>query len=327
MVLEVGAHLGPYEIVAPIGAGGMGEVYRARDRRLDRIVAVKVIRYESADDPLLRERLVREARAAATLSHPHVCTLHDVGREGDVDYLVMEYVQGETLASRLDRGALPLDEVLRLAIQLADALDAAHRQGVVHRDLKPGNIMLTSAGAKLLDFGLARSTDAVAIAFRESSAARTATRLTAQGSILGTLNYMAPEQLQGQDTDARADIFSFGAVVYEALTGRRAFDGSSPASIIAAILDKQPPPLSTSTPLVPPALDHLVHRCLVKEVDKRWQSARDLVHELTWIQHALEHQPSDVALGWAGIVAARIAASSVAYVGRNWSTRAIDSMC
>jgi serine/threonine protein kinase len=206
MVLEIGAHLGPYEILAPIGVGGMGEVYRARDSRLDRIVAVKVIRHESADDPLLRERLVREARAAATLTHPHVCTLHDVGRESDVDYLVMEYVQGETLASRLGRGALPLDEALRLAIQLADALDAAHRQGVVHRDLKPGNIMLTGAGAKLLDFGLATSRDAVLFAARGSSTAPTALRLTAQGTILGTLNYIAPEQLQGHETDARADI-------------------------------------------------------------------------------------------------------------------------
>ena len=173
MVLEIGAQLGPYEILSPVGAGGMGEVYRARDRRLDRIVAIKVIRYEFADDPLLRERLVREARAAATLTHPHVCNLHDVGREGNVDYLVFEYVQGETLASRLNRGALPPNEALSLAIQLADALDAAHRQGVVHRDLKPANIMLTSAGAKLLDFGLARLRDAVAFAARGSVTAKT----------------------------------------------------------------------------------------------------------------------------------------------------------
>ena len=197
---------------------------------------------------------------------------------------------------------------MRLAIQLADALDAAHRQGVVHRDLKPGNIMLTGAGAKLLDFGLARSRDAVLFAVRGSSTAPTAIRLTAQGTILGTLNYMAPEQLQGQETDARADIFSFGAVVYEALTARRAFDGSSPASIIGAILEKQPLPLSTSQPLVPPALDYLVHRCLLKDIDNRWQSARDLFHELTWIQRALEHQPNDVALGWGGNAASHVPA-------------------
>ena len=308
MVLEVGAHLGPYEILAPVGAGGMGEVYRARDSRLDRIVAVKVIRYGSADDPSLRERLLREARAAATLAHPHVCTLHDVGRQGDVDYLVMEYVHGETLASRLDRGPLPLDDALALAIQLADALDAAHRQGLVHRDFKPGNIMLTGAGAKLLDFGLAKSREALTFAPGNSSTGPTATRLTAQGTILGTLNYMAPEQLQGQHSDGRADIFSFGAVLYEALTGRRAFDGSSPASIIVAILEKQPPPLGNSGSLVPPALDHLVHRCLAKDVDNRWQSARDLFHELTWIRRALEHQPSDIALSWGGIAASRTAA-------------------
>ena len=305
MVLEIGAQLGPYEILSPVGAGGMGEVYRARDRRLDRIVAIKVIRYEFADDPLLRERLVREARAAATLTHPHVCNLHDVGREGEVDYLVFEYVQGETLASRLNRGPLPTNEALSLAIQLADALDAAHRQGVVHRDLKPANIMLTGAGAKLLDFGLARLRDAVAFAARGSVTATTEERLTAQGTFLGTLNYVAPEQLQGHEADARADIFAFGAVLYEALTARRAFDGSSPASIIAAILEKQPLPISTSRPLVPPALEHLVHRCLVKDVDNRWQSARDLFHELTWIQRALEGQPGDVTLGSGGIAASR----------------------
>jgi eukaryotic-like serine/threonine-protein kinase len=305
MVLEIGAQLGPYEILSPVGAGGMGEVYRARDRRLDRIVAIKVIRYESAGDPLLRERLVHEARAAATLTHPHVCSLHDVGREGDVDYLVFEYVQGETLASRLNRGALPPNEALRLAIQLADALDAAHRQGVVHRDIKPANIMLTAGGAKLLDFGLARLRDAVAFADRGSVMAATEARLTAQGTFVGTLNYMAPEQLQGQDADARADIFALGAVVYEALTARRAFDGSSPASIIAAILEKQPLPLSTSQLLVPPALEHLVHRCLVKDVDNRWQTARDLFHELTWIQRALEGQPGDATLGPGGIAASR----------------------
>ena len=308
MVLGVGARIGPFEILAPVGAGGMGEVYRARDSRLDRTVALKVIRFEAAADPSLRERFVREARAAATLTHPHVCTVHDVGRDGEVDYLVMEYIQGETLASRLARGPLPLDDAVTLAIQLADALAAAHRQGIVHRDLKPANIMLTAGGPKLLDFGLARSRDALSFALDRSSATPTATRLTARGTILGTLNYMAPEQLQGQDADARADIFSFGAVLYEALTARRAFDGSSPASIIAAVLDKQPPPPSSSSSLVPFALDHLVQRCLEKDVDHRWQSARDLFHELTWIQRAREHQSGDALLAWGGMAASPVLA-------------------
>src|SRR5262245_30332016 len=293
MVLALGQWLGPYEILAFVGAGGMGEVYRARDSRLDRAVAVKVIRHD-ARDGALRERFEREARVAATLSHPNVCTLHDVGLEGYLDYLVMEYIDGATLASRLERGPLPTDEALTLAIQLADAIDAAHRHGIVHRDLKPGNIMLTRAGAKLLDFGLARSHAAVLLHDVDKDApAATATVLTAHGTILGSLNYMGPGQVQGDIVDFRADIFAFGAVLYETLAGRRAFDGANPASVIAAILEKQPPVLSTVQPLAPPALDHVVQRCLVKDVSNRWQSARDLFHELIWVQRGLEQRPED----------------------------------
>jgi len=237
MPLSPGTRLGPYEIVAAIGAGGMGEVYRARDTRLNRIVAVKVLPAHLSDRPDLRQRFEREARAIAALNHPHICALYDVGP----DYLVMEYLEGETLAARLTRGPLPLDQALPHAIAVADALALAHREPVFHRDLKPGNIMLTKVGAKLLDFGLAKFAAPVAPAGADSLTLDDP--LTVDGTLLGTFPYMSPEQLEGRDADARSDIFGFGAVLYEMLTGRRAFQGKSQASILSAILTETPPPL------------------------------------------------------------------------------------
>ncbi len=285
MTLSAGSRLGPYEILAPLGAGGMGEVYRARDTRLERTVAIKVLPSHLAADPALRERFEREARAVSSLNHPHICTLHDVGHQEGVDYLVMEYLEGQTLAARLERGPLPLDELLRCAIEIADALDRAHRQGLIHRDLKPGNIMLTKSGAKLLDFGLAKLRPSEASPIVSGLTARPTERrdLTAEGTIIGTFQYMAPEQLEGKDADPRTDIFAFGAVVYEMATGHRAFTGKSQASLIAAILASVPPPVSSLQPMAPAALDRAVSRCLEKDPDDRWQTARDLMSELKWI--------------------------------------------
>jgi Tol biopolymer transport system component len=275
MSLSPGTRLGPYEIVATVGAGGMGEVFRARDTRLDRTVAIKVLAPDVARDPDVRERFDREARTIASLTHPHICTLHDVGHEGGLDFLVLEFVEGETLAARLQSGRLPLDLVLRTAIEVADALDRAHRAGIVHRDLKPGNVMLTRSGAKLLDFGLAKS------GRLEGSFATAETRsITHAGTLVGTLQYMAPEQLEGKAVDHRADIFALGALIYEMTTGRRAFDGANQVSVIGAILHTEPPPISTLQPLASPALDHVVRRCLAKNPEDRWQSARDVRLEL-----------------------------------------------
>jgi eukaryotic-like serine/threonine-protein kinase len=285
MGFQPGTRLGPYEIVAPLGAGGMGEVYRARDTRLSRTVAVKVMSGGLAARPELRERFEREALAISSLNHPHICTLFDVGEHDGVAYFVMEFLEGETLAARLARGALPLDQVLRYAIEIAGALDAAHRQGVVHRDLKPGNILLTKAGAKLLDFGLAKLQGPVSpLAGSDvSTLATEQSPLTREGTILGTLHYMAPEQLHGQEADARSDLFAFGVMVYEMATGRKAFDGATAASVIAAILEREPPELSTVQPLTPPALERIVRRCLLKDPEERWQTARDLLAELKWV--------------------------------------------
>jgi serine/threonine protein kinase len=293
MPLSAGARLGPYEIVAPLGAGGMGEVYRARDTRLDRIVAVKVLPPDLAADPQFRERFEREARLISSLSHPHVCPLFDVGNQDGVEYLVMEYLDGETLAARLEKGPVPLDQALAIAIETAAALDAAHRAGVVHRDLKPGNVMLTKSGAKLLDFGLAKSdasrgvrTSGISGATFTPTALPTtppARAITAQGTILGTFQYMAPEQLEGHEADARTDIFAFGALLYEMLTGRRAFQGKSHVSLLAAIVDHDPPPVSSVTPVSPPLLDHLVKTCLTKNPDKRWQTMADVLIQLKLI--------------------------------------------
>jgi serine/threonine protein kinase len=285
-MLTSGLRLGPYEIISLLGSGGMGEVYRARDTRLNRLVAVKVLPPHLAGDPQFRQRFEHEARAISALDHPHICALYDVGEEQGRSYLVMQLLEGETLETRLKKGRLPLDQALQYAIQTADALDKAHRAGIVHRDLKPGNVMLTKAGAKLLDFGLAKETGHVGAAAGLSMLPTTPPGLTAQGTILGTFQYMAPEQLEGKDADARTDIFAFGAVLYEMLTGKKAFEGKSHASLIAAILDREPAPVSSVQRLAPPTLDRVVKRCLAKDPDDRWQTARDLLDELKWTAEA-----------------------------------------
>jgi eukaryotic-like serine/threonine-protein kinase len=282
MPLSSGIRLGPYEILDAIGAGGMGEVYRARDTRLDRTVAIKILPAHLSSDPVRKQRFEREAKTISSLNHPHICVLHDVGQQGGIDYLVMEFVEGETLAKRLEKGSLPLDQLLKYGMQIADALDKAHRRGVVHRDLKPGNIMLAPTGAKLLDFGLAKPSAPLSSAVT-LTAATPDSPVTEQGMIVGTFQYMSPEQIEGKELDGRSDIFSFGAVLYEMLTGQRAFQGKSHLSVASAILEKEPTPISTFRPLTPPPLDHAIRRSLAKEVDKRWQSAADLAGELQWI--------------------------------------------
>jgi Tol biopolymer transport system component len=293
MPLASGTRLGAYEVSSLLGAGGMGEAYKARDTRLERIVAIKVLSAHVAGAPEARQRFEREARAVAALNHPNICALYDVGRDQDVDFLVMEYVEGETLAQRLaglglntqgTRG-LPVGQALRYAVEMAGALAAAHRAGIAHRDLKPGNVMVTKAGVKLLDFGLAKTLGIRGGLPSDLSAAPTmsASDLTGQGIIVGTLQYMAPEQLAGADADARTDIFAFGAVLYEMLTGQRAFTGTSQASLIGAIMHAEPRLVSTLQPLTPPALDRIVQKCLAKDPDERWQSAKDLHDELKWI--------------------------------------------
>ena len=333
MSLTAGTRLGPYEIQAPIGAGGMGEVYRARDTRLERIVAVKVLPTEFAGEPTLRERFDREARLISSLNHPHICALFDVGQQDDASYLVIEYLEGETLASRLEKGRIKLDQALQIAVQIAGALDAAHRAGVVHRDIKPGNVMLTRAGAKLLDFGLARTGPLLSTSSSGSIMPTTPAAVTAQGTILGTLQYMSPEQLDGSEADARSDIFAFGALVYEMVTGRKAFEGRSQASLIASIMSADPPPISALQPVAPAALDRVINKCLAKSADDRWQSAKDLADELTWIGRADSSVATDVSrttasragvrpsrerLAWIAAVifgAASIAALVLAYRG------------
>lgn len=277
MPLTPGSRLGPYEILAPLGAGGMGEVWRARDTRLDREVAIKTLPAQFAKNAQLRVRFEREARLISQLNHPNICTLYDVGD----DYLVMELIQGESLADRLARGPLPLVEVLRAGAQIADALDRAHRHGIVHRDLKPGNVMLTKSGAKLLDFGLAKSNEGAVVDANAPTQAHKP--LTQEGAIVGTFQYMAPEQIEGHDADARTDVFALGCVLYEMTTGRRAFDGATRTSVIAAIVASEPAPVSQFQPLTPPALEHVIRRCLAKDRDDRWQSAHDVAGELRWI--------------------------------------------
>ncbi|HEX9149573.1 MAG TPA: protein kinase, partial [Thermoanaerobaculia bacterium] len=286
MTLSAGSRLGPYEIVSAVGAGGMGEVYKARDTRLDRTVAVKVLPASLSENSAFRQRFEREARAISKLSHPHICTIHDVGNEAGVEYLVMEFLEGETLAERIAKGPLPLDQVLRYGIEISDALEKAHRQGVVHRDLKPANAILTKSGIKLVDFGLAKL-DVPAIGSVVSSLSVVPTQadmgLTAQGTILGTFHYMAPEQLEGGEADGRTDIFSLGLLLYEMTTGKKAFTGKSPASLMAAILHMEPEPLSSFQPMTPPALDRIVRTCLAKDPDDRFQTAHDVRLQLQWI--------------------------------------------
>jgi serine/threonine protein kinase/Tol biopolymer transport system component len=349
MRLQPGTRLGPYEISAEVGAGGMGEVYRARDTRLERTVAVKIIPAHLAEQPDLRQRFEREARAISSLSHPHICHLYDVGSQDGIQYLVMEYLEGETLADRLTKGALPMDQVLRIGSEVADALDKAHRQGIVHRDLKPGNVMLTKAGAKLMDFGLAKgvaTTMGAVVAAGMSphpskpglggpptpSSPTTplvaltgpASPLTQKGTIVGTFQYMAPEVLQGAEADVRSDIFSLGCVLYEMATGHRAFEGKSQISVLAAILEREPEPMSQLQPLTPPALEMLVGSCLAKDPDERLQTAHDLKLQLNWTSQAAAAavvKPKTQAkwrerLAWA--VAALAVMAAVAAVVGDW---------
>jgi len=280
MPLTPGSRLGPYEVLAPLGAGGMGEVYRARDKRLDRDVAIKILSAALTATPAIRQRFEREARVIASLNHPNICTLYDVGHQDGADFLVMECLEGETLAERLNRGPLPLDSLLSISAQVADALDKAHRKGVVHRDLKPGNVMLTKSGAKLLDFGLAKTLLSTTAPEAELTADHP---LTAHGTILGTFHYMSPEQWEGREADGRSDVFSFGAMLYEMATGRKAFEGKSQAGIAAAVLERQPPPISELQPATPPSLERLVKACLAKDPDERRQTAYDVLLDLKWI--------------------------------------------
>jgi len=285
MALTAGTKLGPYEVLGELGAGGMGEVYRARDTRLDRTVAIKILPEHLSSDPGRRARFEREARAISGLSHPNICSLFDIGDQDGIHYVVLEYLEGRTLADRLAKGPLPISEVLKVGADIASALETAHRHGIVHRDLKPANVMLTKTGAKLLDFGLAKPSAALASP-AAVDAPTLSKSLTEEGVIVGTFRYMAPEQLEGKDTDGRTDIFALGALLYEMSTGRSAFSGSSRASIIAAIMGSEPASISSLQPLSPPALDRVVQTCLAKDPDERWQTAHDVRLQLEWIRDA-----------------------------------------
>jgi Tol biopolymer transport system component len=295
MSLSSGTKLGPYEIQSLLGTGGMGEVYRARDTRLDRTVAIKVLASHLASSPELKQRMEREARAISSLNHPHICHLYDIGSQDGTDYLVMEFLDGETLAERLRKGAVSLNELLKIGIEVAEALETAHRAGIVHRDLKPGNVMLTKAGAKLMDFGLAKPASAgtsgagtapLLSAARTMSGPGPLSPLTTAGSIVGTIQYMSPEQIEGKDADSRSDIFAFGAVLYEMATGKRAFEGKSQLSVASAILEKEPEAISALKPLTPSILERTIRKCLAKQPDQRWQSASDLATQLSWMTDA-----------------------------------------
>jgi serine/threonine protein kinase len=294
MALTSGTKLGPYEIQSPLGAGGMGEVYRAKDTRLDRTVAIKVLPSHLSSDPELKQRMEREAKAISALQHANICTLHDIGTQDGTDFLVMEYLEGQTLADRLGKGALPLEQVLKIGTEVAQALEKAHQHGIIHRDLKPANIMLTKAGAKLMDFGLAKPKVSIASpaigpftpstpTMNLASLTSAASPLTQKGSIVGTFQYLAPEVLQGAEADARSDLFSFGCVLYEMVTGRRAFEGKSQLSVFTAILEKDPEPVTATQPLAPPMLAHVVSACLAKDPADRIQSAHDVAMDLRWV--------------------------------------------
>jgi serine/threonine-protein kinase len=344
MSLVAGTRLGPYEIQAAIGAGGMGEVYKARDTRLDRTVAIKVLPAELSADPERRARFEREARAVAALAHPHICTLFDVGEHPSTGsgqatlYLVMEHLAGESLAERLLKGRLPLGQALSVAIEIADALTAAHKQAIIHRDLKPGNVMLTKSGAKLLDFGLAKlkghgaepalAPGAEAPGLHRDTAPTRSAPLTAEGTIVGTLQYMAPEQLEGKEADARTDLWALGAILYEMLTGTRAFEGASAASLITAIMSAEPPALATLQPLTPRALDRLVRRCLAKSPDDRPDTAHDVAEELRWMHEASGTGPPTAVQAWhrriarAAVIVGGGLAMAFAGAGVMWLLRA-----
>lgn len=325
MALRSGTRLGPYEILAPLGAGGMGEVYRAKDIRLDRTVAVKILPAHLSSDPELKQRMEREAKAISALQHANICTLHDIGAQDGTDYLVMEYLEGQTLAERLAKGPLPLEQVLKIATEIAQALEKAHQQGIIHRDLKPANIMLTKAGAKLMDFGLAKpeipgasravspfspTTQTLNIA----SLTAAASPLTQKGSIVGTFQYIAPEVLQGAVADARSDLFSFGCVLYEMITGRRAFEGKSQLSVLTSILEKDPQPISATQPLYPPMLERVVRACLAKDPADRFQSAHDIAMDLRWLAEAVPTESQKSARSLNKVWAASLGALIVGFI-------------
>jgi eukaryotic-like serine/threonine-protein kinase len=282
MGLNLGTKLGPYEVGSPLGAGGMGEVYRGKDTRLGRDVAIKVLPESFVADAAALARFEREAKTISGLNHPHICVLYDVGHQDGVEYLVMEYLEGETLAKRLEKGPLALEQVLKYGAQIANALDRAHRSGIVHRDLKPGNVMLTATGAKLLDFGLAKEAAGWG-GLLTITGTSPASPLTQQGMIVGTYQYMSPEQLEGREVDGRSDLFSMGALLYEMVTGKRAFEGKTQLSVASAILEREPVPIREAKPATPVALEHAIQRCLMKDPEERWQAARDLAIELNWI--------------------------------------------
>ncbi|HST09051.1 MAG TPA: protein kinase [Terriglobales bacterium] len=319
MALPSGTKFGPYEIVSPAGAGGMGEVYRAVDTRLNRTVAIKVLPEHLSEKPEALERFQREARAISQLSHANICQLYDLGQQDGIHYIVMEFLEGETLGARLAKGRLPLELVLRYGAEVAEGLDQAHRMGVVHRDLKPGNIMLTRSGAKLLDFGLAKTASPVVPQSAGLSATMTSPNLsqplTAEGTVIGTYQYMSPEQIEGREADARSDIFSFGSLLYEMATGRRAFEGKSQVTVASAILEKDPEPISAHQPLAPPTLQHVVQGALMKDPDSRWQSAADIARQLRWITSA------DTTSG-----AARIALPHPKWRERSWWIVAVAAL-
>ncbi|HZZ17079.1 MAG TPA: serine/threonine-protein kinase, partial [Candidatus Sulfotelmatobacter sp.] len=295
MALTSGTKFGPYEIKSPLGAGGMGEVYRALDTRLDRTVAIKVLASHLSSSLELKQRMEREGRAISSLNHPNICQLYDIGSQDGTDYLVMEFLEGETLAERLRKGAMPLNEIYKIAIGVAEALAVAHRQGIVHRDLKPGNIMLTQSGAKLMDFGLAKPLGMKSTGSGSGSAPPSFTAvatltgpsplspLTAAGSIIGTIQYMSPEQIEGKEADARSDIFAFGAVLYEMAAGKRPFSGKSQISLASSILEADPEPLSAIKAQTPPAFAQLVTTCLQKNPQDRYETAHDIKLQLQWI--------------------------------------------
>ena len=302
MALSPGSKLGPYEIGAPLGAGGMGEVYRAKDTRLERAVAIKILPAQFTGDAASRQRFEREAKAISSLNHPHICVLYDIGEQEGVAYIVMECLEGETLAQRLERGALPLEQTLKYGAQIAEALYKAHGSGIVHRDLKPGNIMLAATGAKLLDFGLAKEASPLANA-ATLTAASPSSPITQQGSIVGTFQYMSPEQVEGKEVDGRSDIFSLGSVLYEMVSGKRAFEGKTQLSVASAILEREPAALSVLKPVTPRGLERAIQRCLAKDPEERWQTGRDLASELKWIGESGSQTGAAVATGSGGISA------------------------
>ncbi|MGZ5441328.1 MAG: protein kinase domain-containing protein [Thermoanaerobaculia bacterium] len=324
MRLANGITLGRYEILAPLGAGGMGEVYRARDTRLERTVAIKVLPAALVGGEEMRERFEREARAVSALTHPHICGLYDIGHQDGTDYLVMEYIEGETLAQRLARGAMPPAQIARYGAEIAQALHAAHRRGITHRDLKPGNIMIAASGAKLLDFGLAKFTTAPVRIFSDASAPATRVEpLTEEGTIVGTYHYMSPEQLEGKPLDHRTDIFSLGVILYEMATGQRPFQGSSAASVMAAIIAAEPTPVSTLQPATPPALDRIITTALEKNPDDRWQTAHDVALQMRWLAESSRPSSASAEAGptrrrrtlWLGVAIGAAAAGLVAAAG------------